>query len=61
LLGPGYEQKFKLAMGKRTMDAAVDDLLNGTYLIDLTTGAEKKKKEPVQLLFQKTVIWKGEV
>jgi hypothetical protein len=61
LLGPGSGQKFKMVIGKRTVDAEVEDLLNGTYLIDLTTGAGKKKKESIQVLFDKKVIWKGQV
>jgi hypothetical protein len=61
LLGPGYEHKFRRVTGKKTAAVPVEDLLDGTYLIDLTIGAEKKKQEPIKILFENTVIWEGQV
>jgi hypothetical protein len=61
LLGPGYEQKITAVKGKQRMEADVEDLLNGTYLIDLPVDGTTKKKQLTQIMFEKDVIWKGEV
>ncbi len=59
LLGAGFGEKFTAVAGRRKTKVAVEDLLDGTYLIELSAGAQKKKREQVRILFDKQTIWKG--
>lgn len=59
LVGPGFSARFAATMGKRAAELAVEDLLNGTYLVELTVAATKKRKTPVRIHFDKQTIWKG--
>jgi hypothetical protein len=64
LLGPGFGYEIKAMVGKQSLEIKVTDQLDGTYQIDLLIPAKirdkaKRKRLPVNILFQEETIWKG--
>lgn len=58
MLGPGLGEGFTAVMGKKKLDFEIDDLLDGSYRMDLKEPRTKAKKRPLmQLLFRGKVIW----
>jgi len=66
LLGPGYSYEFKLQVGEKEFDVEFEDLLDGTYQIELPVSekemAEIKEKElDVDITFHNNLIWRGKL
>ncbi|MFX1295653.1 MAG: redoxin domain-containing protein [Promethearchaeota archaeon] len=64
LLGPGYSQNLKLLVDKKELDVNFNDLLDGTYQIELSESKKeileiKEKSLKLYITFQKILIWEG--
>ncbi len=66
LLGPGYSYEFKLQIGKKEFDVEFEDLLDGTYQIELPISEKemveiKEKELDVDITFHNNLIWRGKL
>ncbi|GAH21511.1 unnamed protein product, partial [marine sediment metagenome] len=55
LLGPGYSHEFKLKAGKEEFKVEFEDLLDGTYQIEVPVS---EKELDAEITSQDKVIWK---
>lgn len=61
LIGPGYEQVFKIRSGKKELEAAITDMLDGSYHLEFALRKKSKEMTQVNILFQDNLVWGGEV
>jgi hypothetical protein len=60
LLGPGFADELKLFLGKQQTKPNIEDLLDGTYRIEVLEGRDiLAKTQPIRLIFKNKTIWTG--
>ncbi len=60
LLGPGVEQEFRVEAGHQDVRVSVEDLLDGTYRLEVSTVGHKRKT-PAKIMLKGQVLWNNEL
>jgi hypothetical protein len=60
LLGPGRSDEFGVLLGQKKTKCKIEDVLDGSYNVELVVGRKiDTKGQPVHLMFKGKKFWSG--